>query len=324
MSDANTPFNPGLSFAGAVDLEAVKHRVEAKEGEPLGAPAASGWVVDTTEALFESVIRSSSQYPVLLRLWTKSDDRCFGIARVLGEAVNAAEGRILLSRVDIEESAQIAQALRASAIPSLYAILSGRPVPLLQGIPSADELEQLSQALVPQIIASAEQSGISGIAPRFDSSETEETCENPTGGEERAETVPQAHLKADNLAKSRQYELAAEEYSKLIRQDRNDLRAVKERAKCLLLSRSAEADIASVRSAAADNPDSLESQLAVADIDMLGGQIEDAFARLLDFLASHKSEIEPIRERLLEYFAIPDSADPRVAKARRRLATLMY
>ena len=230
----------------------------------------------------------------------------------------------MLSRVDIEESAQIAQALRASAIPSLYAILSGRPVPLLQGIPSADELEQLSQALVPQIIASAEQSGISGIAPRFDSSETEETCENPTGGEERAETVPQAHLKADNLAKSRQYELAAEEYSKLIRQDRNDLRAVKERAKCLLLSRSAEADIVSVRSAAADNPDSLESQLAVADIDMLGGQIEDAFARLLDFLASHKSEIEPIRERLLEYFAIPDSADPRVAKARRRLATLMY
>ena len=68
MSDANTPFNPGLSFAGAVDLEAVKHRVEAKEGEPLGAPAASGWVVDTTEALFESVIRSSSQYPVLLTI----------------------------------------------------------------------------------------------------------------------------------------------------------------------------------------------------------------------------------------------------------------
>ena len=72
MSDANTPFNPGLSFAGAVDLEAVKHRVEAKEGEPLGAPAASGWVVDTTEALFESVIRSSSQYPVLLLLWRQS------------------------------------------------------------------------------------------------------------------------------------------------------------------------------------------------------------------------------------------------------------
>ena len=85
------------------------------------------------------------------------------------------------------------------------------------------------------------------------------------------------------------------------------------------------ADVRDVRAAAAAAPDDVEAQLAVADIDMIGGQIQDAFDRLLDFLAAgHKADIEQVRKRLLEYFAIPEPTDPRLARARRRLATLMY
>ena len=57
---------------------------------------------------------------------------------------------------------------------------------------------------------------------------------------------------------------------------------------------------------------------------MIGGQIGDV-NRLLDFLAAgHKADIEQVRKRLLEYFAIPEPTDPRLTRARRRLATLMY
>ncbi len=80
-----------------------------------------------------------------------------------------------------------------------------------------------------------------------------------------------------------------------------------------------------VRAAAADKPDDVDAQLAVADIDMIGGQIQDAFDRLLDFVAAgHKADIEPVRQRLLEYFTIPEPTDERLKRARRRLATLMY
>ena len=80
-----------------------------------------------------------------------------------------------------------------------------------------------------------------------------------------------------------------------------------------------------VRAAAAEHPDDVDAQLAVADIDMIGGQIEDAFGRLLDYLAAgHRDQIEPVRKRLLEYFAIPEPGDERLKRARRRLATLMY
>ena len=42
-------FHPGLSLAGAVDLESLKHQVKAEPGQAGGAPAAGGYVIDTTE-----------------------------------------------------------------------------------------------------------------------------------------------------------------------------------------------------------------------------------------------------------------------------------
>ena len=57
---------------------------------------------------------------------------------------------------------------------------------------------------------------------------------------------------------------------------------------------------------------------------MIGGQIQDAFSRLLDFAGTHRADLEPVRQRLLEYFLIPEPSDERLAGARRRLATLMY
>ena len=79
-----------------------------------------------------------------------------------------------------------------------------------------------------------------------------------------------------------------------------------------------------MREAAAAHPDDVQAQLAVADVDMIGGQIQDAFSRLLDFAGTHRADLEPVRQRLLEYFLIPESSDERLAAARRRLATLMY
>ena len=107
--------------------------------------------------------------------------------------------------------------------------------------------------------------------------------------------------------------------------DPNGSRAARERAKALLLARSGSANVREVRAAAAEHPNDVDAQLAVADIDMIGGQIQDAFDRLLDFVAAgHKADIEPVRQRLLESFTIPEPSDERLKRARRRLATLMY
>ena len=130
------------------------------------------------------------------------------------------------------------------------------------------------------------------------------------------------------LAQQGDYAGAAAAYEKVLEADPNDARAARERAKALLLARSANANVREVRAAAADNSPMMievEQLRPLADIDMIGGQIQDAFDRLLDFVAAgHKADIEPVRKRLLEYFTIPEPTDERLKRARRRLATLMY
>lgn len=320
---AEQKFNPGMSLAGAVDLEALKHKVDASAGQAGGAPAAGGYVIDTDENTFQSMVQTSATFPILLLLWVPTDDRCFDIARKLGDAVNKLEGKIQLSRIDIAKNPTIAQALQAQGAPALYGLIGGRPMPILQGVPGAAEMEQVTETLIPQLIQMAAQAGVTGTAP-YIQGEGSETENGEGAADAAANQIPPAHEKAHRLATEGDYAGAAAEYAQLMEADANDVLAAREHAKALLLARSANADVRMVRAAAADAPDDVEAQLAVADIDMIGGQIEDAFNRLLDFLAGHKADVEPVRKRLLEYFAIPDAKDARVARARRRLATLMY
>ena len=85
------------------------------------------------------------------------------------------------------------------------------------------------------------------------------------------------------------------------------------------------ADLSEARQAAADRPEDLSAQLLVADLDMLGGHVDDAFGRLLEQLIGADAETkDAVRERLLELFEVAGADDPRVAPARKRLANLLY
>ena len=316
-------FNPGVSLAGAVDLEALKHQVKAEPGQAGGAPAAGGYVIDTTESTFQAMVQTSSTYPILLFLWVPTDDRLFPMAHALADAVNAMNGQIQFSRIDIASNPQIAQALQVQGAPALIALIGGRPMPLLQGLVSDEELAQIGEQVLPKIVQLAQQAGVTGTAPY---SGDPDAAEGDGGSAASAvSAVPPEHQEAYQLAQAGDYAGAATAYENVLEANPNDALAAREHAKALLLARSGSADVRVVRAAAADRPDDVEAQLAVADVDMIGGQIQDAFDRLLDFVAAgHKADIEPVRQRLLEYFTIPEPADPRLAAARRRLATLMY
>ena len=262
------------------------------------------------------MVQTSATFPILLLLWVPTDDRLFDMARQLGDAVNQLNGQIQLSRIDIASNPSIAQAFQVQGAPALFALINGRPMPILQGLPSAEEMQQLVDAVIPNLVAAAQQAGVTGSAPY--SGDPDSDAANSAAG-------AQEHQEAYMLAQQGDYAGAAAAYEKVLEADPNDARAARERAKALLLARSANANVREVRAAAADNPDDVEAQLAVADIDMIGGQIQDAFDRLLDFVAAgHKADIEPVRKRLLEYFTIPEPTDERLKRARRRLATLMY
>jgi putative thioredoxin len=84
-------------------------------------------------------------------------------------------------------------------------------------------------------------------------------------------------------------------------------------------------DGANVMKEAAAHPDNIDIQLQCADIEIVSGYLEPAFARLLRLIPLFDgAEKKLVKDRLIELFALVDPADPRVIKARAALANALF
>lgn len=309
---------PTISTRGAVDLSALNRPQSPPPGEPGGAPSAGGYVIDLTEENFAQVVQDSARYPVVVLLWIPTDQANAELGTLLGRLAEEYGGRFLLGRVDAQASPQIAAAFQVQGVPTVVAVLQGQPLPLFAG--GAPE-EQI-RAVLDQVLAAAEQNGVTGRAPA-QGGEGEDASATPA--EEPEEPLPPLHQEAYDAIERDDLESAVAAYEKAIKQDPRDALAVAGLAQVRLLQRTHGADLQAVRTAAANAPSDVDAQLAVADLDMLGGKVEDALARLLDLLPGADSDAkEKVRVRLLDYFEIVGPTDPRVGKARQRLAISLY
>lgn len=305
---------PEFAVRGAVDLSALNRPQAPPPGEPGGAPEAGGFVVDVNETNFEQLINDSSTYPVVMLLWIPTDQANAELGATLGRLVEEYAGRFLLGRVDAQASPQVVAAFQVQGVPTVVAVLQGQPLPLFQG--AADE--QQIRAVLDQVLAAAEQNGVTGRVPGAApvEGEPEPAPEQP---------LPPLHQEAYDAIERDDLDAAAAAYAKALRQDPKDADATAGLAQVHLMQRTHDADLATARQAAADAPADVDAALGVADMDMLGGKVEDAFARLLDLLAETDADgKEKIRVRLLELFEVAGATDPRVSKARKRLAISLY
>ena len=316
MSNA-TP-EPSISTRGAVDLSALNRPQSPPPGEPGGAPPADGYVLDVTDANFQQVVQDSTTYPVVMLLWIPTDQANAELGTLLGRLAEEYAGRFLLGRLDAQAYPQVAAAFQVQGVPTVVAVLQGQPLPLFQG--GAPE-EQVREVLE-QLLAAAEQNGVTGRAPAQGGGPEPEA---PAETEPVEEPLPPLHQEAYDAIERDDLDAAAAAYSKAVKQDPKDADAVAGLAQVHLMQRTRGADLQTVRAAAADAPQDVDAQLAVADMDMLGGKVEDAFARLLEMLPGADAEVkEKLRVRLLDYFEVVGPTDPRVGKARQRLAISLY
>ncbi len=317
---SNPTPEPSISTRGAVDLSALNRPTSPPPGEPGGAPSAGGYVVDLTDANFPQVVQDSARYPVVVLLWIPTDQANAELATVLGRLADEYAGRFLLGRVDAQAYPQIAGAFQVQGVPTVVAVLQGQPLPLFAGAAPEDQV----RGVIDQVLAAAEQNGVTGRAPQQGGPGAAEQV--PAAEDEPVEEpLPPLHQEAYDAIERDDLDTAVAAYEKAIKQDPKDAQAVAGLAQVRLLQRTRSADLQEVRAAAAQAPSDVEAQLAVADMDMLGGKVDDAFARLLDLLPGADADgKEKVRVRLLEYFEVVGPVDPRVTKARQRLAISLY
>ena len=294
----------GGNLRGAVDLSSLV-RPPAPAG---GAPAAAngGVVRPATDQTFTAILDLSSTVPVIVEFFGQ------GIEPSLGGLVAQYGGRIALATVDATANPQLVQAFQVQQVPTVAAVVGGRPIQLFTGMLAEPELRDVME----QVLQLAAQNGVQGTIPA-------EPAE-PGASVEHEEPLPPHHQEAYDAIAAGDFATAIKEYETAIAQNPRDQLAVAGLAQVRLLARLDGADAATVRSAGAESTD-LESQLAVADLDVAGGHLDDAFGRLLDlFPTLDAAGKNTVRTRLLDYFEIAGAEDPRVIAARRRLTGLLY
>ncbi len=304
---------PGLDIRGAVDLSALARPATPPPGTDGGLPLPGQWTVDVTEAGFQELVESSVTHPVVVVLWATWSETSISVATELGKAADAYAGRFLLARVDAEAQPQIAAAFQAQAVPTVVAVLAGQPVPLFQGAAPANQVGELLE----QLLAAAAANGITGLAPARGGAPAPEVPAEPE--------LPPLHQAAYDAIEADDLEAAADAYEAALRENPRDDLARAGRAQVGLLRRTRDLDLAATREAAAARPQDVAAQLAVADLDLAGGKVEDAFGRLLDVIRIlPAAEKDAVRARLLDLFEIVGAEDERVVRARRALANALY
>jgi putative thioredoxin len=172
-----------------------------------------------------------------------------------------------------------------------------------------------------QLLQLSAQNGVTGTV----SVDAEAGLAEGEGAEPQPEPLPPHHQEAYDAIDRGDFDAAIAAYKTAIAQDPRDTMAVAGLAQVSLLARLAGKSMDELRSAAAADPRDAEAQLGVADLDLSGGHVEDAFDRLLTlFPTLDAAGKDTVRTRLLDYFEIVGVDDPRVVRARARLASLLY
>lgn len=271
--------------------------------------------MDVTDETFPQVLELSRTVPVVIDLWAEWCGPCKQLSPILERVVTELGGRLLLAKVDVDANPQLSQAFRAQSIPMVVALVAGQPVPLFTGaVP-----EQQVREVFAQLLQLAAQNGVTG------SLEVDGQEETPAAAEPVEPDVPPLHAEAFDAIEAGDYGRAITAYEKALAENPRDDEARAGLGQVRLLERVQGLDLHDARAAAAAAPHDVDAQFAVADLDLAGGHVDDAFERLLDLFAALPSdERGVVRERLLELFALIGDADARVIRARGRLASLLF
>ena len=281
------------NFGRAVDLSSLGKPKPESAGPMPG-------VEITPENLTNEFLALSKAKPVVLICWSPRSPESEEVVGILGKLALADQGAWVLGRVDVDAQQQVAQALQVRAVPFAVAIINEQMVPLFeQPYPEAQ-----IRMVIDKVLALAAEQGVGEVATEKIEPEEEEAI---------------AALDAGDF-------VAAEAaYKKLLARKPNDTFAVLGLAQTQLMARTDGVDGAKVMQDALASPDEIEIQLQCADIEIVSGYLEPAFARLLRLIPLFDgAEKKLVKDRLIELFALVDPSDPRVIKARAALANALF
>jgi len=204
-------------------------------------------------------------------------------------------GSWVLAKIDVDANPRIAQAFRVQGIPMVFAVVGGQPVDAFTGVVPEAQLRQWIDAVL-------KAGGVAGPVEE-----------------------DSALLAADDALVGGDLDEAERAYKKILAERPADEAAAAGLAQVELLRRVEGIDPNQALSAAAQAPDNIDAQLLAADLEVLTGEADKAYNRLVDLVRRFNGEDrERVRTHLVQLFSVASPDDPAVAAARRALASALF
>jgi putative thioredoxin len=253
--------------------------------------------IDVSEATFQSeVLERSLSTPVVIDFWAEWCGPCKQLSPVLEKLAVEYGGAWVLAKVDVDANPRLAQMFRVQGIPMVYAVADGQPIDAFTGVVPEAQLRQWLDAVI-------KAAGSTPPAPPADP---------------RLAEADQALMTGDLAAAERGYQ-------KILSELPGDPAAESGLAQVAVVRRTQGVDPAAALAAAAAAPAVVDAQLLAADVEVLSGEAERAYRRLVDLVRRASPEDrERVRQHLVSLFAMAGPDDPAVSAARRALASALF
>jgi putative thioredoxin len=254
----------------------------------------------SVENLSSDILPLSLVRPVIVLMWSPRSAESVEMIKVLGKLEVDYKGAFALARVDIEAHPQVAQAFQTKAVPYAVAIIAEQMVPLFeQSYPEAQV-----RMVMDKVLTLASEQGI-GQAP--------------------VEQMEAEEIEAMDALEAGNYVAAEAAYKKWLSRKPSENLAKLGLAQTQLLMRTEGLELSEVIDQSALNPSDIALQLKAADVEIVNGGVEAAFARLIHVVrATSGDERTKVKDHLLNLFALVDQSDPRLVAARKELASALF
>jgi putative thioredoxin len=281
------------NFGQAFDLSSL-----TKPKVDTSAPMAGIQV--SVENLSTEILPLSLVRPVIVLMWSSRSPESVEMIKTLGKLEVDYQTAFALARVDIDTNPEVAQAFQTKSVPYAVAIIAEQMVPLFeQSYPEAQV-----KMVIDKVLTLASEQGV---------------------GEAPVEQIEPEEADAMNALESGDYKAAETAYKKWLARKPSENLAKLGLAQTQLLMRTEGLDLNTVITQSTAAPADIDLQLKAADVEIVNGGVEAAFTRLLHAVkATSGDERTKIKNHLLELFALVDPSDPRLASARKELASALF
>lgn len=269
---------------------------QTRSAAPPGRAPGGVVKIDVTEATFQTeVLERSLTTPVVIDFWAEWCGPCKQLSPVLEKLATEYGGAWVLAKIDVDSNQRIAAAFRVQGIPMVVAVAGGQPIDAFTGVVPEAQLRQWLDAVLKA----------AGAEP-------------PVVEDPRLTEADQALVTGD-------LDAAEQAYKKILSETPGDSSAEAGLAHVGLARRTQGVDPAAALAAASAAPDDIDAALLAADVEVLSGQAERAYQRLIDLVRrSAASDRERVRSHLVSLFAVAEPDDPAVVSARRALANALF